>query len=56
MGIRSYKGILALREAIQKFYQTTYQVSLNTEAEILPLMGSKEGIMHITLAFVNEER
>jgi LL-diaminopimelate aminotransferase len=53
-GYQSYKGIPALREAIQKFYQTTYQVSLNTESEILPLMGSKEGIMHITLAFVNE--
>ncbi len=53
-GYQNYKGIPALREAIQKFYQTTYQVSLNTESEILPLMGSKEGIMHITLAFVNE--
>jgi LL-diaminopimelate aminotransferase len=53
-GYQNYKGIPALREAIQKFYQTTYRVSLNTETEILPLMGSKEGIMHITLAFVNE--
>jgi LL-diaminopimelate aminotransferase len=32
----------------------TYQVNLNTENEILPLMGSKEGIMHIAMAFVNE--
>lgn len=53
-GYQNYKGIPALREAIQKFYKTTYQVDLNSETEILPLMGSKEGIMHVTLAFVNE--
>ncbi len=53
-GYQSYKGIPALRHAIGNFYQNTYKVGLNPEAEILPLMGSKEGIMHITLAFVNE--
>ncbi|MEQ1585450.1 MAG: aminotransferase class I/II-fold pyridoxal phosphate-dependent enzyme, partial [Cyclobacteriaceae bacterium] len=53
-GYQNYKGIPALRSAIQNFYKTTYQVVLNTETEILPLMGSKEGIMHISMAFVNE--
>ncbi len=53
-GYQSYKGIPALRKAIQGFYQQTYQVTLDTETDILPLMGSKEGIMHISLAFVNE--
>lgn len=53
-GYQNYKGIPALRAAIQNFYKSTYQVNLNTETEILPLMGSKEGIMHIAMAFVNE--
>ncbi|MBX7124572.1 MAG: aminotransferase class I/II-fold pyridoxal phosphate-dependent enzyme [Cyclobacteriaceae bacterium] len=53
-GYQSYKGIPALREAIRDFCQRTYNVGLNAETEILPLMGSKEGIMHIAMAFVNE--
>lgn len=53
-GYQSYKGILALRQAIESFYKNTYGVNLNPETEILPLMGSKEGIMHIAMAFVNE--
>ncbi|MCC6834378.1 MAG: aminotransferase class I/II-fold pyridoxal phosphate-dependent enzyme [Cytophagales bacterium] len=53
-GYQSYKGIPALRQAIQNFYKHTYNVNLNPETEILPLMGSKEGIMHIAMAFVNE--
>lgn len=53
-GYQNYKGIPALRTSIQNFYKATYQVDLNTETEILPLMGSKEGIMHIAMAFVNE--
>jgi LL-diaminopimelate aminotransferase len=53
-GYQSYKGIPELRQAIADFYMHTYQVNLNTENEILPLMGSKEGIMHIAMAFVNE--
>ena len=36
------------------FYQTHYKVSLNPENEILPLIGSKEGIMHISMAYLNE--
>ena len=53
-GYQNYKGIPALREAIRDFYKNTYQVELNAEQNILPLMGSKEGIMHIAMAFVNE--
>src|SRR6478736_4655110 len=53
-GYQNYKGIPQLREAIASFYKKIYNVSLNTETEILPLMGSKEGIMHICMAFVNE--
>ena len=52
-GYQSYKGIPALRQAIAAFAHRMYGVELNPETEILPLMGSKEGIMHITLAFVN---
>lgn len=53
-GYQNYKGIPALREAIRDFYKSTYQVELNPDQNILPLMGSKEGIMHISMAFVNE--
>jgi len=53
-GYQNYKGIPQLREAIASFSQKIYHVSLNGETEILPLMGSKEGIMHICMAFVNE--
>ncbi len=53
-GYQSYKGIPALRKAIADFYTKTYGVSLDVENSILPLMGSKEGIMHIAIAFVNE--
>lgn len=53
-GYQNYKGIPALRKAIADFYNRTYSVSLDVEAGILPLMGSKEGIMHIAMAFVNE--
>jgi LL-diaminopimelate aminotransferase len=53
-GYQNYKGIPAFRQAIADFYRTVYNTTLNTETEILPLMGSKEGIMHIAMAFVNE--
>lgn len=53
-GYQSYKGIPAFRKAIADFYAITYGVNLDTETSILPLMGSKEGIMHIAMAFVNE--
>ncbi len=53
-GYQSYKGIAPLRAAITELYAKTYRVYLDPETEILPLMGSKEGIMHISMAFVNE--
>ncbi len=53
-GYQNYKGIPAFRKAIADFYKNTYSVNLDTETMILPLMGSKEGIMHIAMAFVNE--
>ncbi len=53
-GYQNYKGIPALRQAIGAFYERTYGVHPDPEKEILPLMGSKEGIFHITMAFVNE--
>ena len=53
-GYQAYKGIPRLREAFAGWYLRTYGVSLDPEREILPLMGSKEGIMHISMAFLNE--
>ena len=53
-GYQSYKGIPALRQAIAGFYKKIYDVTLDPETQILPLMGSKEGIMHISMAFLNE--
>lgn len=53
-GYQSYKGIPALRKAIAGWYQSTYKAALDPESEVLPLMGSKEGIFHISMAFVNE--
>ncbi|MEM6344006.1 MAG: aminotransferase class I/II-fold pyridoxal phosphate-dependent enzyme [Bacteroidota bacterium] len=53
-GYQPYKGIPALRQAFADWYMRTYGVSLSEEREILPLMGSKEGIMHISMAFLNE--
>lgn len=53
-GYQNYKGIPQLRKGISDFYKRTYNVSLDIETMILPLMGSKEGIMHISMAFVNE--
>ena len=52
---QSYQGIPELREAIANFYLKQYRVSLNPNQEILPLMGSKEGIMHISMAFLNKD-
>lgn len=50
---QSYTGIPALRKAMATFYKKHYQVTLDPVTEILPLMGSKEGIMHISMAFLN---
>lgn len=52
-GYQSYNGIPALRKAFAEWYKKYFNVELDPESEILPLMGSKEGIMHISMAFVN---
>ena len=52
-GYQPYRGIPELREAIAGFYKRTYNVELNPTSEVLPLMGSKEGILHLSLAFLN---
>jgi len=51
-GYQSHKGPLALREAWAEMYERVYQVGLNPGTEILPLLGSKEGIFHLMLAYV----
>ena len=48
-----YKGIPELRNAMAGFYEKFYGLRLDADSEILPLMGSKEGIMHISMAFLN---
>ncbi|WP_158858800.1 pyridoxal phosphate-dependent aminotransferase [Lunatibacter salilacus] len=53
-GYQSYIGSPALRAACSDFYGNSYGVHLDPENEILPLMGSKEGIMHISMAFLDE--
>lgn len=52
-GYQSYSGIPALRKAFSEWYNKYFHVNLNPDNEILLLMGSKEGIMHISMAFVN---
>lgn len=52
-GYMPYVGIPQLREAFAAWYQQWYGVALDASKEIQPLIGSKEGILHVTLAFVN---
>jgi len=51
---QSYQGLPELRKGMASFYHNQFGVKLDFNTEILPLMGSKEGIMHISLAFLNE--
>jgi LL-diaminopimelate aminotransferase len=51
-GYQSYQGTPALRGAMAEFYQRHYGVSLDPATEILPLLGSKEGLMHIGMTFL----
>ena len=50
---QSYQGLPQLREAMAAFYAKHYKVSIDCQSEVLPLMGSKEGILHISMAFLN---
>jgi len=51
---QSYKGSSVLRKAFANWYEQWYSVELNADTEILPLIGSKEGIMHICMTYLNE--
>jgi LL-diaminopimelate aminotransferase len=53
-GYQGYKGIPALRQAFADWYQQWYRVTLNPDTEILPLIGSKEGIVHICMTYLDE--
>jgi len=50
---QSYQGLPELRESMVSFYRDQFEVFLSPTTEVLPLMGSKEGIMHISMAFLN---
>ena len=52
-GYQPTMGTPELREAMAQFYRRWYNVELDAKTEVLPLIGSKEGILHVTLAFVN---
>lgn len=52
-GYQPYVGIPELRQAYANWYKKWYNVSLDPDKEILPLIGSKEGVLHISLAFLN---
>ncbi len=51
---QSYQGIPELRQAMANYYKKCFGVSLDPNSEILPLIGSKEGIMHISMAFLDK--
>jgi len=53
-GYQGYKGVHALRQAFADWYQQWYQVTLDPDTEVLPLIGSKEGIMHICMTYLDE--
>lgn len=50
---QSYQGVPELRKGMADFYKDNFNVAVDPITEILPLMGSKEGIMHISMAFLN---
>ena len=52
-GYQNYQGAPAFRQAIASFYKEYFNVTLHPEGEVLPMMGSKEAIMHISMAFLN---
>jgi aspartate/methionine/tyrosine aminotransferase len=53
-GYQSYRGAPQLRNGIAEWYKKYYQVDVNPDNEVLPLIGSKEGIMHIAMSFLEE--
>jgi len=53
-GYKGYRGVASLRKAMAAWYAQWYGVRLDADREILPLAGSKEGIMHLSMAYLNE--
>ncbi|CAM3519309.1 pyridoxal phosphate-dependent aminotransferase [Sphingobacterium prati] len=53
-GYQNYKGAPALRQAVADWYQRYYRATFNPNTEILPLIGSKEGIVHICMTYLQE--
>ncbi|WP_293954625.1 MULTISPECIES: pyridoxal phosphate-dependent aminotransferase [unclassified Sphingobacterium] len=53
-GYQNYKGAPDLRQAVADWYQRYYQATFNPNSEILPLIGSKEGIVHICMTYLQE--
>tara|TARA_B110000211_G_scaffold133869_1_gene153485 strand:- start:2405 stop:3547 length:1143 start_codon:yes stop_codon:yes gene_type:complete len=51
---QSYQGLPALRLAMANFYKAHYNIVLNPQNQVLPLIGSKEGIMHVSMAYLNQ--
>ena len=51
---QSYKGSIILRKVMSDFYKKWYDAEINPDTEILPLIGSKEGIMHICMTYLNQ--
>ncbi len=52
-GYQSYRGLGALRKAYARWYEKAYDVSLDPDREVIPLVGSKEGIFYLSMAFLN---
>lgn len=52
---QSYKGIPELRKAFSEWYAKYFQVDLDPNTEVLPLIGSKEGIMHISMSYLDPQ-
>jgi len=53
-GYQSYKGSVVLRKAISAWYREWYNVELDADSEVLPLIGSKEGIMHVCMTYLDK--
>ncbi|GAB3163678.1 pyridoxal phosphate-dependent aminotransferase [Telluribacter humicola] len=54
-GYQPYTGTPTFRKAVADYYQRTYGVTLDSNSEVLPLIGSKEGITHISLTFLDPD-
>lgn len=53
-GYQSYRGVTELRNAFSAWYRSRFGVELNPEGEILPLIGSKEGVMHTVMTYISK--